>query len=236
MTSCTGSSISRTESEIFRFVLPTCESQDMLEKKITHQTMIVTRKKPEQWQPIACQNWPEEYSYAPDVKFRMWHDDVRLHIEFQVSEKTTKAEQTVPGGPVYMDSCVECFIQPDGNDPHYYNFEWNAAGRLAMACRTERNDPEPAPLQILASVDSKPSLGSEPFPEHAAGPWSLEVTIPAAALFHAGVHSWSGKQMRMNLYKCGDGLSDVHYLTWAPVRTASPDYHRPEFFVPVTFE
>lgn len=198
--------------------------------------MIVTRHKPEEWQPIACLNWPEAYSYAPDVKFRIWHSDALLHIEYRVTERTTKAEQTVPGGPVYMDSCVECFIQPDERDPHYYNFEWNAAGRLAMACRTGRDDPEPAPLSVIGSVEVKPSLGTAPFAERAAGTWTLEVAIPVAALFHAGLESWSGRRMRMNLYKCGDGLTDVHYLTWAPVRTESPDYHRPEFFVPVTFE
>lgn len=198
--------------------------------------MLVTEKKPEDWQSIACLNWPESHPYAPDVRFRMWHGGTLLYIEFRVEEETTKAEQTVPGGPVYMDSCVECFIQPDGEDPHYYNFEWNAAGRLAMACRTGRHDPDPAPLCILGSVEAIPSLGPEPFSERQVGPWTLEVAIPATTLFRSGVDSWSGRTMKMNLYKCGDGLKTPHYLTWAPVRTASPDYHRPEFFVPVTFE
>jgi hypothetical protein len=198
--------------------------------------ILITENKPEVWQPIACLNWPEDYPYAPDVRFRMWHGGTLLFIEFRVEEETTKAEQTVPGGPVFRDSCVECFIQPDGEDPHYYNFEWNAAGRLAMACRTGRHDPDPAPLCILEGVEAIPSLGPEPFSERKVGPWTLQVAIPATALFRSGVDSWSGRTMKMNLYKCGDGLKTPHYLTWAPVRTESPDYHRPEFFVPVTFE
>ena len=40
----------------------------------------------------------------------------------------------------------------------------------------------------------------------------------------------------MNLYKCGDSLARPHYLSWQPVATPHPDFHRPEFFKPVLFE
>ena len=244
--------------------------------------MTITSSKPQTWQQIACLNWPDTFPYAPDVKFRMWHAGHDLHIEFFVTEKTTKAEQNVPGGEVYMDSCVECFIQPDPSDPHYYNFEWNAAGHLALGYRTGRSDAEHAPLEVIGSVRAVPSLGSDPFPECSVGQWVLEVAIPLSALYRhfpasgasvaasvagasaasgassaagasaaasdasgAGdasgasaepVDVWAGRTMRMNLYKCGDGLAEPHYLTWQPISTPAPDYHRPEFCVPVTFE
>lgn len=185
-----------------------------------------------------CLNWPEAYPYKPEVSFRVWHDSASFHIEFKVREETTKAEQSVPGGPVYEDSCVECFIQPrPETDPRYYNFEWNAAGHLAMACRTGRNDPEDAPLDVIASVKAEPSLGSEPFGEKTVDePWTLHVAIPASALFNSGIEKWDGLKCRMNFYKCGDGLKTMHFLTWAPIDTTSPDYHRPEFFRDVQFE
>jgi len=199
--------------------------------------MTISKTKPSAWQEIAILNWPEEFSYVPQVKFKLWHDDESLHIIYDVKEKTTKAEQTVLGQPVFKDSCVECFIQPEPeSDPHYYNFEWNAAGKLAMACRTSRHDPESAPEEVLKSVDVKPSLGTEPFAEKTVDGWTLEVKIPVSAFFHSNVKSLSGKKMKMNLYKCGDGLKDVHYITWAPVKAEHPDYHRPECFQEVEFE
>lgn len=191
---------------------------------------------PSEWQEIGSLNWPAAFPYKPEVKFRVWHDAEYFHIEYSVLEETTKAEQTVLGGPVYEDSCVECFIQPEGG-AHYYNFEWNAAGKLAMARRTGRNDPEDAPLSALESVKVEPSLGTEPFGEREiGGPWTLKVAIPCTALFGGEVDSWKGKKMKINFFKCGDGLRTMHFVTWAPVMTERPDYHRPEYFGEVEFE
>ena len=199
--------------------------------------LIIPRDNYSLQQPISCCNWNNEYPYSPSVSFRAKHDGENLYIEYTVEERYTKAEESIPGNEVYMDSCVECFIQPDAADPRYYNFEWNAIGLLAMACRTGRSDADHAPLDVLAMVGSEPSLGREPFCEKVGdNRWTLEVKIPVQALFRHTVDSWAGKDMRINLYKCGDGLKEPHYLTFAPVETPKPDYHRPEFFVPVHFE
>ena len=36
--------------------------------------------------------------------------------------------------------------------------------------------------------------------------------------------------LRGNIYKCGDKTAHPHFLSWAPVGTPSPDFHRPEYF------
>lgn len=198
--------------------------------------LTIPFKTPSEWHPIECLNWPGQFPYKPELKFRVWHDGKYFFIEYFVEEETSKAEQTVLGGPVYEDSCVECFIKP-GDGPHYYNFEWNAAGKLAMARRTGRDDPEDAPEEVLRSVVVEPSLGTEPFGETALGkPWSLKVAIPCSALFGDRVDRWCGRKMKMNFYKCGDGLKTMHFVSWAPVGTPKPDYHRPEYFAEVEFE
>ena len=46
---------------------------------------------------------------------------------------------------------------------------------------------------------------------------------------------YSGVEARMNLFKCGDELSHPHFLSWQPIRTEKPDFHRPEFFAQVRF-
>lgn len=198
--------------------------------------LIVPLNKPSDWQAIGCLNWENEFPYKPEVTFRVWHDGKYFHIEYKVKEESTKAEQTALGAPVYQDSCVECFIMPEGST-HYYNFEWNAAGKLAMARRTGRDDPQDAPMAVLESVFAKPSLGTTPFKEVSLEKeWTIEVGIPFSALFGDKLSGWGGQKMKMNFYKCGDGLKTMHFVTWAPICTTKPDYHRPEFFQEVEFE
>ncbi len=187
-------------------------------------------------EPIACRNWPETFPSAPDVGFAAFHDGATLHIRFCVEEPCTRALETLPGRKVCTDSCVEFFFRP-GDGPYYYNFEFNAIGTLFLACRTGRHDPCPAPDEVLKSVRTFPSLGTEPFAERCGdNRWRLRAEIPVSALFRHSFADWGGLRGGMNLYKCGDALSRPHYLSWRPVRSGSPDFHRPECFADVIFE
>ena len=40
----------------------------------------------------------------------------------------------------------------------------------------------------------------------------------------------------MNVYKCGDNLSQPHFLSWQPIHTDKPNFHVPQFFGEVEFE
>ena len=193
-------------------------------------------------QRLDCLNWPAEWPYKPTVEFSIGYDDSGIRLDYTVDEQSIRALQGTPGGEVYEDSCVEFFFQPSADDPHYYNFEWNAIGNLYLAWRTGRQDPEKAPTEVLCSVQALASCGSEPFAERPAeGPWSLRIFIPLEAFWKGGIPvsegklSLSGLRARANFYKCGDGLTVPHFVTWAPISTEKPDYHRPEFFADLLF-
>lgn len=186
---------------------------------------------------IACCNWPEEFPYAPEVSFRMFHTGDWLMLRFDVAENYTAALVTEDNGQVWTDSCVEFFIAPD--EGLYYNFETTCIGRMLLAGRKSRNeDLQYAPAEVLASVKRLPTYPfGEPFAEREGdNRWSLTLAIPPQALFRHALTDWSGFTARMNLYKCGDKLSHPHFLSWRPIQTGSPDFHRPEFFEEVTFE
>ena len=184
---------------------------------------------------VACCNWPADYPYAPQVSFALLHDGPTLGLLFTVEEQCVRACETVDGRRTCDDSCVEFFLRPDGS-PYYYNFEFNAIGTLFLACRTGRHDPVAAPDEVLRSVVRRSSLGTAPFDERTGRcRWQLFAAIPATALFRHERTSWEGLEATMNLYKCGDALSRPHYLSWAPVGTATPDFHRPEYFARVAF-
>ena len=179
---------------------------------------------------LECLNWPEEFPYRPRVDVRICHNDSHLFLEYSVSEKCTRALETVNGCDVYKDSCVEFFVMPEGSD-QYYNFEWNAIGTLCMSRRPGRQNATPAPDGVLNSVLSSSTCGCKPFSEISGdNHWVLRVAIPCSALFGDALKTWQGASLKGNFYKCGDGLSCPHYITMFPIQTPSPDYHRPEFF------
>lgn len=188
-----------------------------------------------QAQPIACCNWPGEFPYAPRVGFRMFHTGCCLLLRFDVEERYTAARVTEDNGEVWTDSCVEFFLALD--DKGYYNFETTAIGRLLLGYRRSRNEGvEHATGEVLSAVGRSTTLPAEPFEEREGdNRWSLTLTIPACALFRHRLQTWSGLEARMNLYKCGDNLSHPHFLSWKPIRTEKPDFHRPEFFERVVF-
>ncbi|MEG2612351.1 MAG: carbohydrate-binding family 9-like protein [Alistipes sp.] len=185
-------------------------------------------------QPIACNNWAVDYPYTPRVEFRMLHTGTQLCIRFEVAEHSTAAVVVADQGEVWTDSCVEFFLAVD--DSGYYNFETNCIGTMLLAFRKERPTPEYAPVEVMHAVRRISTLSRASFVERQGdNHWSLTLVIPPEALFRHAFSSWDGLRARMNLYKCGDHLSPPHFLSWRPIATTRPDFHRPEFFVPVDF-
>lgn len=185
--------------------------------------------------PIACCNWPEQFPYTPRIAFRMFHTGGELWLRFEVQESYTKAEVTEDNGRVWTDSCVEFFIALD--DTGYYNFETTCAGRLLLGFRKEREFPTHASPEIMQTIRRYPSLGAEPFAERVGdNRWSLTLAIPPTALFNHRLHSWNGLEAAANLYKCGDELSEPHFLSWKPIENHKPDFHLPRFFEHIKFQ
>lgn len=180
-------------------------------------------------------NWSAKFPYAPQVEFRIFHTGACLMVRFNVAERYTAARVTEDNGEVWTDSCVEFFLALD--DAGYYNFEATAIGRLLVGYRKSRNEGvEHASAEILSTIARIPSLPAVPFEEREGdNRWSLTLAIPATALFKHRITAWDGIAACANLYKCGDNLSHPHFLSWKPIRTENPDFHRPEFFEQIKF-
>ena len=186
-------------------------------------------------QAVACCNWPEQFPYTPEVSFRMFHTGDYLMLRFDVAERCTMARVTEDNGEVWTDSCVEFFIAPDDSG-YYYNFECSCIGRLLLGFRKEREHPAHAAPKVMAGNLRTPSLGLRPFPEHEGdNRWSVVLAIPPQALFMHELSDWSGLKASVNLYKFGDKLSQPHFLSWKPIETPKPDFHRPDFFEQIKF-
>ena len=63
--------------------------------------------------------------------------------------------------------------------------------------------------------------------------WELTVEIPFEVI---DIHPENLPEMlRANFYKCADGTSVPHYLSWSHIGTDTSDFHRLEFFCKILF-
>lgn len=185
---------------------------------------------------ISTLNWKDKgFTYMPDVYFSIAYSDKEIFLKYYITEEYFKAEMTESNQNVYEDSCVEFFFSPE-NDGIYYNFEFNGIGTCLMGSGHSRNDTSRVDPAIISRIRRLSTAGSKPTAERKGKfSWTLTVAIPFDVFFHHKVKDLKGKNLRANFFKCGDMLSVPHFVTWNPVLTENPDYHRPEFFGAVRF-
>jgi len=174
-------------------------------------------------------NW-KDFGYKPDVGFTIACTGREILLKYYVTEEWFKAEKTESNQAVYEDSCVEFFVSPS-DDGIYYNLEFNGIGTCLMGSGTARENSTRADPGIISGIRRKTSVGEISVSERSGEfSWTITLAIPLNVFFHHEITELEGRVFRANFYKCGDKLSVPHYLTWNPVATDTPDYHRPEFF------
>lgn len=179
-------------------------------------------------QIIDCVNWNEQYPYKPISSFVLAVSKTRLYVFFSVISKDLRAVNTADLSPVAEDSCVEFFMQVPGCD-EYWNFEFNCIGTLNASHRVERPSPTRLTSSELASIQRYASCGTEAIKEqNGTFCWDLTVSIP---LLLVGIDSDNLPSHIMgNFYKCGSKTSHPHYVSWNPITSDKPDFHRPNCF------
>lgn len=186
--------------------------------------------------PINLVNW-EKYDFAPDVAFRIGHNGETLFLKFYVTDEHIIAKHSTPNTATHRDSCVEFFIDPDQTG-NYYNFEFNCIGTTHLAFGPDRHTRTFVDKSlIIDQIRIQSSLGNMPFEEKTGNfKWEMVIAIPSSIFVHHPNLSFNGLQSKANFYKCADATQKPHYLSWAPVITERPDFHRPEFFGALYFE
>ena len=176
---------------------------------------------------VDCVNWPEAFPYAPLCGGRVARTRDALVVDFRVSGLDLRAQNTEDNGRQWEDSCVEVFIQdPDGAP--YYNFEINALGKV-LACKgPERHNRTPRPAEEMEQILRFTQMEGGPLEHEGIHTWRVGVIIP---FYLIGIDPENlPRSIRANFYKCGDKTAHPHFLSWSPVETPKPDFHRPEFF------
>ena len=185
---------------------------------------------------VSVLNWPEKYPYLPKVDFAIAHNGNNMLIHYRVTEKRTVGTMEKDLDPVYKESCCELFCMEE-NDSLYYNIESNCIGSILMECGTGRDGRETSTLTNLQAIDRWASLGRSSVGTIAGEKhWELALVIPLSAFWQHTYGTLHGKTFLANIYNCVGSGDDRQYVTWSPINTEKPDFHRPEYFRRIYFK
>ena len=175
----------------------------------------------------------DNVQWLPDAGIRMQqqmcYDADNLYVRQQAWETDIRAEKSGYLQQVCEDSCMEFFFAPS-KDGRYFNMEINPNGCIHLGFGPGRHGRvQVVPKQMEALFDVKA--------ERTADGWVLTYRIPLSfiQLFFPDYCYRPGTVLRGNCYKCGDLTAHPHYVTWSPVESPTPDYHRPQDFGLIIF-
>ncbi|MDB5024052.1 MAG: hypothetical protein JWP78_1807 [Mucilaginibacter sp.] len=180
---------------------------------------------------IDIEPWPEypEYYDLPKVSFGIAYSAACIFIKFDVQEHEVLARYRKTNDPVYKDSCVEFFIAFD-DDQAYYNLEFNRFGTCLGGYGPEKEARTLLPAEQLEAIRYERTLLQKRETKEPAINWTLTLAIPAQVFSFHHFTSLQDKKCKVNFYKCGDDLSQPHYLAWNPIESPKPNFHLPCFF------
>lgn len=185
----------------------------------------------------------EKPDHFPKVQAKMAYDDEFIYLIWKVDDQYVQAVADENQGPVFRDSCVEFFFTPDNlQGTEYFNLEMNCGGTMLFhhqdhkdrkATRIPVSEKDIGKMKVAHSL---PRMIPDEIEEKTI--WYLEYAIPFEILkqYYDLEAPESGSKWRANFYKCADGTSHPHWLTWSPVDFPSPNFHLPQFFGNLEFE
>ena len=163
-------------------------------------------------------NWKE---FGRNIKTtgKLLYNGNGIYVRLETDEKPLLARFSKQNELVCQDSCMELFLKPDKNDIRYLNFEFNPFGTMYFAIITPNKedffpDKNKEYFRVMTNVDEKS--------------WVLQFFIPFEFIKEA-IGGYTDT-MYGNLYKCGNETVKKHYISYYPVITEEPGFHRPEFF------
>lgn len=173
-------------------------------------------------------NWKDDFPKSLPVTVRVAHDGERLYLYYEVTGEALRAENTEDFGSVWEDSCVEFFMQREG-EAIYRNFECNPLGVL-LSRRNEKKGKGDPQTELMASIFRYGTILHRYENDKEVSDWTMYLEIPKQALGFSGQEALDGQKIKANFYKCGDLTPEPHFLSWSPIDLPEPNFHAPQFF------
>ena len=175
--------------------------------------------------PIDQVLWTDDFGIRGAAQ--LCYDSEHLYVHLSAVESDIRAENTEPLSPVYQDSCLEFFFQPEGADK-YCNIEMNPNGCVCMQygpAKTDRFSLVRDDIVQYFNIRTDRTVDG----------WEAFYDIPLDYFrYFFPDYEFSGV-LYGNFYKCGNLCTNKHFLAWKPIDLESPDFHRPEYFGTLVF-
>lgn len=173
-------------------------------------------------------NWPAVAPYSPDCNGALARTEGHLAVVFHVRGLDLRATAMEDNGNSWEDSCCEFFVS-DPADGTYYNFELTCIGSLLASKRKSRNEKTDFQAGQLERVIRHSSLERKRWDvSDKVYCWTVAMLVPFDLI---GIEEGKLPEiLRANFYKCGDLTAHPHFLSWNPIVSPSPDFHRPDSF------
>lgn len=176
-------------------------------------------------------NW-KEFPYQPKVSFAIAYNNSAIFLNFLITEKEIRHENTTINSAVWEDSCVEFFIDFE-DEKGYYNFEFNCIGTPLIGFGKNKTERSHLPEAIVSLMKIDSDLVKNTTGDYS---WELTIEIPFPVFIHHKISGLRGEKAKSNFYKCGDLLVEPHFLSWNNIESASPNFHLTEYFGELKFE
>lgn len=184
--------------------------------------------------PIALANWASAYPTAPVSEAWLAHGSSDLYVLFSCVPRELRGVVADDLGPVADDTCFEIFLKPAGGS-HYCNFEFNYLGVANVSRRTGRTDSTKFTPGQLSRIRRLPLITEGNISHSPEAPLSSVKLIVIIPLDLIGLETpvQFPAMLEGNIYSCSAATAQPYYLSWVPIDTPAPDFHRPEFFRPI---
>lgn len=160
------------------------------------------------------------------AKGQVCYDYEALYVHMIATEEDIRAEYSEPLSPVCNDSCLEFFFKIEGEE-NYFNFEVNPNGCMCIQFgKKERFDIVREDGQQYFGVDAKRTPAG----------WEVFYRIPLEFIRFFHKDFCFDRNLKGNMYKCGNLTAKKHFVAWCPIDSDTPNFHLPEFFGRMIFE
>lgn len=163
----------------------------------------------------------------PSATFSLAYADDLFYIKYTVKEAHFIAKFRENNEPVYKDSCVEFFVAFENNH-NYYNLEFNCLGTVLAGYGPSKENRIVLSKALLKDITSETVIKSSSDEQDII--WEITIAIPLKTFHFDQLDHLQKKKCRVNFYKCGDDLSEPHFLCWNNIVNDTPNFHLPEYF------
>ena len=175
---------------------------------------------------VASVNWPG-FRFKPACTARLTFEEKKgFEVTLVCREANPLGRYKGFDEPVWTDSCLEFFANfAPQNTKKFFNLEMNSVGGWLFGFGEGRDNRD-----SLGELAKK--WGFAPKARIFCDHWQVTAFFELGMLFElfGRFDPEPGYTFRGNFFKCGEETPMEHYLSWSPIRTPAPDFHRPEFF------